>query len=89
MSSSNSYVLIGLNEALAQRRKSRAAHYRDVSAGLFPPPVRVGKRAVAWPLIEIERIIAAQVAGFSEDELRSLVKDLTQSRRSCGGPNAR
>ncbi|NCP10878.1 MAG: AlpA family transcriptional regulator [Sphingomonadales bacterium] len=37
---------------------SRSAIYRDMSAGTFPKPKRIGKRAVAWPASSIEAWIA-------------------------------
>lgn len=33
--------------------KSRTAIYRDIQAGLFPAPVRIGARSVAWNETEI------------------------------------
>lgn len=33
-------------EVLVQKKKS--ALYADMRAGLFPQPVRIGRRAVAW-----------------------------------------
>lgn len=36
---------------------SRSTLYTMIQEGRFPTPVRVGARAVAWPLIEIEEWI--------------------------------
>lgn len=38
-------------EELVQKKKS--ALYADIKAGLFPAPVRVGKRSVAWKSSDI------------------------------------
>jgi prophage regulatory protein len=47
--------------------KSRTAIYRDIQAGAFPAPIRIGARAVAWDSAEIaawqQRIIAASTSG--------------------------
>jgi prophage regulatory protein len=73
--------LFRLRSALAARGKSRSAHYLDIKQGLFTKPVRISARAVAWPQNEIEVLIAAQIAGQSDDELRTLVKSLEAARR--------
>ena len=74
-------VLLDLNETLRRRRKSRAAHYRDQKQRLFPQGVKVGKRAVAWPAHEVDEILAAQLAGVTEDELRRLVTNIEAARK--------
>jgi len=34
--------------------KSRTAIYRDIQAGIFPAPIRIGVRSVAWDSTAIE-----------------------------------
>lgn len=34
--------------------KSRTAIYRDIQAGVFPAPIRIGARSVAWDSTAIE-----------------------------------
>lgn len=48
--------------------------------GLVPPPVRLGKYAVGWPLSELAALNAARIAGKSDDEIKSLVKRLIAKR---------
>jgi prophage regulatory protein len=74
------FCLLRLDQTLEMRRKSRSAHYRDVNAGMFPAPVRVGRRAVAWPAHEVQAILAAQVAGKGDAEIRDLVARLVSAR---------
>jgi prophage regulatory protein len=38
--------------------KSRSGIYSDVALGLFPRPVKVGRRAIGWRSEEIERWLA-------------------------------
>ena len=38
----------------------RSSLYRELRQGRFPLPVRVGPRAVRWPLSEIKEWIAAR-----------------------------
>ena len=40
---------------------SRSSLYRLMRQGLFPEPIRVGVRAVRWPLSEIEAWIASRL----------------------------
>jgi len=55
------------DKALARRRQveqlvqlSRSTIYAAVKAGTFPPPVRIGARAVAWRVSELEQWLAAR-----------------------------
>jgi prophage regulatory protein len=54
-------------KALARRRQveqlvqlSRSTIYAAVRAGTFPAPVRIGARAVAWRIAEIEQWLEAR-----------------------------
>ena len=42
--------------------KSRTAIYRDIQARIFPAPIRIGVRSVAWDSNEIEKWQAARIA---------------------------
>jgi hypothetical protein len=46
--------------------------------------VRVGKRAVAWPSHEVDQIIAGQIAGLSDEQIRVLVKRIVEARKRAG-----
>lgn len=67
---------------LTRYPKRRAALYGDIKEGLFPRPVKIGKRACAWPSHEVDRIIEARISGASEDQLRILVAQLVAERRA-------
>ena len=41
---------------------ARSTIYRMINEGMFPRPVRIGRRAVAWLESDIERWIAARPA---------------------------
>jgi prophage regulatory protein len=60
--------------------KGRSSIYSDINLGLFPPPVKVGLRASAWPTNEVDEVIAARIAGVSTKELRTLVRELVKRR---------
>lgn len=59
---------------------SRSKLYADISRGLFVPPIKRGPKTALWPSHEVDQIIAAEIRGATEDELRELVTKLTEMR---------
>jgi len=55
------------------------ALYAQVKAGLFPPPIKLG-RSSRWIEDEVARAIEARIRGLSDDHLRALVKELVAAR---------
>ncbi|MFO8058444.1 MAG: AlpA family phage regulatory protein [bacterium] len=55
---SQSENLLRLREVLQRFPVSRSTWYSGISEGRYPPPVRLGKRAVAWRESDIERLIS-------------------------------
>lgn len=41
-------------------RKSRSSVYRDIRAGTFPQPVKIGPRSVAWKSTDVEAWLASR-----------------------------
>jgi prophage regulatory protein len=62
---------------------TRPTIYKKIGAGLLPRPVKVGDVSV-WPSNETDAVIAAQIRGASDDELRQIVADLVAARTSAG-----
>jgi prophage regulatory protein len=54
--------------------------YDKASRGLMTKPLKVGARASALPLREIEAINAARIRGADESEIRALVEQLHADR---------
>lgn len=50
-------------------------------AGLFPAPVRIGERSVAYPSNEVQAVIRARVAGTPDEGVRALVESLHAARQ--------
>lgn len=61
--------------------KGRTAFYNDINNGLFPPPVYVTSRTVAWPSYELNAVMNARIAGKPEEEIKELVTELIALRR--------
>lgn len=59
--------------------------YMRVKAGLIPPPISLGGRAVGWLQHELDIVLAAMAAGKSELVIIKLVKSLVEQRCSIGG----
>lgn len=72
-----------LPQVLADRARSRSAHYADIQSGLLTHPVQIGLRAVAWPAYEVQQINAARIAGLSDEQIRKLVKQLEEERKQA------
>lgn len=60
---------------------SRSSFYRQIKAGIYPPSVSLGERAVGWVESELQIILRALVAGESHDVLKSIVRDLIEQRQ--------
>lgn len=59
--------------------RSKSSIYRDINTGLFPKPVIIGATS-AWPANEVQTLIRARVAGWSDDQIRELVSRLHAAR---------
>ena len=78
--------------AFARVGLKRSAGYKRIAKGLFPPPVKVGKRAAGFPKHEIDAIVALVVAGASDEEIKDAVSKLVALRQATardlfGGAN--
>ncbi len=61
-------------------QRSDTSIYNAIRAGLFTTPVRIGVRSVGRPQREVDSIIAARIAGKSDNDVRELVKRLHAER---------
>lgn len=61
----------------------RSTLYLRQLARLFPRPLSIGPRAVAWPAHEVEAINQARIAGKSDDEIRAVVLKLEADRKGA------
>ena len=61
---------------------SRSTIYLRMLQGLWPQPVRLGERMVAWPESEVQAINDARITGKSDEEIRGIVRALEKLRLS-------
>jgi prophage regulatory protein len=72
-------------EVLKLLNISRSNLYQKIDQGLWPKPIQLGARAVAWLSTENEKMLAAIISGQSQEEIRQLVKTLEESRKQFKG----
>jgi len=71
--------LMRLPEVLAATRDGVTRHYDDIQNGVMVPPLK-RDRSSYWIENEIGAVVAARIAGKSDDEIRALVKRLVAAR---------
>jgi len=74
--------LIKKPEALTITCSSKSKHHTDILDGLVPPSISTGYRSVAYLKYEILAVVAAQIQGRSNEEIRLLVKELVAQRQN-------
>ena len=75
-------TLLRTPDVLTAFGMKRPTLYEHMAKGLFPRPVKRGSRFAAWPKHECDAVLSARIAGKTDDEIRSLVVELTDARRS-------
>lgn len=60
----------------------RTLAYEWISAGLIPPPIHVGVRAYL-AAHEVDAVVAARLAGKSDDEIKAVVRLLVEQRKGA------
>ena len=81
-SSSLSPVLLKRPTVSGASLLSKTALYEAIKQGTFPPPVKLAKRCVAWPKQEVDKWLFAKCAGYSDQQMRDLIKSMLDSRTS-------
>jgi prophage regulatory protein len=73
--------LLRLPEVTSICGVSRSTIYLRIAQRLFPSPIQLGPRMIAWRESEIVALKAAQVRGAPENEIRELVGMLEAARK--------
>lgn len=73
--------LIRKPDVVKQTGLSKSTIYNRVNDGLFPPPINLGARAVAFLVSEVDAVINAMIEERSEEDIKSLVRDLIKQRK--------
>jgi len=67
-------------EACSLAGLSNTSLFEQTKAGIFPPPIALGARAVGFIFHEIQAVLTARAAGKSDDEIRLIIKALIKQR---------
>lgn len=73
--------ILRMHQTLERTGYTRSPLYSKVAAGLFPQPVKLGRRAAGWLEHEVDAVLVARAAGATETELMQLVSDLHSRRQ--------
>lgn len=57
--------------------------YQLVRCGMFPPPVTGNEKPSRVPSDEVDTLIKAKVAGATEDQIKELVAEMVENRKSA------
>ena len=68
-------------QALVRLGLSHGPFWKQQKDGLLPRPVKMSARTSRWPASEIAAVIAARIAGKSEEEIRTLVSQIEAKRK--------
>lgn len=66
LSSTQHLQLVRLPRVLALTGVSTATWYRGISSGIYPAPVKIGSRAVAWRMADLMPILENGVQGVAD-----------------------
>lgn len=76
-------VLLRMPAVMGATGLARPTIYLRIKDGLFPTPVKLSERAVAWPENEIASLNDARISGRSDAEIRMLVSSLQAKRHAA------
>ena len=71
---------ISIDEVLEKTTFGRSSLYTKISKGLFPKPVKIGSRKIAWPQYEVDQMMAFYLSTSDEEERKSFVVNLEKIR---------
>lgn len=73
-------MILRLPAVIQRTGRSRSSIYQDIDRAVFPKPIKLGRRSIGWPILEVDTLIEARIAGLDEDEIRDLVELLVKDR---------
>jgi len=76
----SSIRMLRIREVMLITGLARSTVWLCVKRGTLPTPVKIGIKSVAWSSLEIDQVVKARLAGFSEEAIKDLVKRLEGER---------
>ena len=71
---------ISIDEVLEKTTFGRSSLYAKVSKGLFPKPIKVGGRKIAWPQSEVDQMMDFYLSTTNEEDTKSFVTKIEKIR---------
>ena len=78
----NSLQIIRIDEASKLCGLAKSSYYEKIKQGLLPKQIPLGGRSVGWLLSEINTGLKAMIRGDSETEIKELVNELNNQRKT-------
>ena len=72
-----------ISRVIAESGMSKSTVYSRVKQGLFTPSLSLGGILVGWPSSEVSALNAARIAGLCDAEIKKLVVNLINQRRTA------
>ena len=72
------------DDVLRTFRYGRTTLHNRIKDGLMTPPINLGGRAVGFLESEVQAVLQAFVAGLTHDQIKDLVVELVNDRKSIG-----
>lgn len=76
----SSMKFLPMKEICRAMGRSYSSIDNDVIAKRLPPPIKLGGKLKSWPKHEVDVLIAARMAGKSNEEIKELVISLITAR---------
>ena len=83
MNNNVQFSIIRKPKAIERLGLSKSTLHARINAGLLPPPVSLGARAVGFIEHEIQAVLGAIIAGKSSEQIKALVNDLVAQRQQA------
>lgn len=65
---------------LSQIAISNTKLYDQIKKGLMPSPIKLGSHSVGWAKHEVDALVAARIAGKTDDDVKVIVTKLEALR---------
>ncbi len=79
-------MILRLSQVTALVGLSRSSIYNQITNKTFPPQISLGGRSAGWVRQEVDTVLQARIAGYTEPQLQELVNDLVAKRRTKVAP---
>lgn len=74
--------ILRLPEIIEMTGYGRSTIYLYIKQGIFPRPVKIGRRAVGWPVDEVRNVMQARIEGKDDLTVTHLIHQMEIAR--CG-----